>query len=282
MSTDAAPLPDDVALCHQIIRELQREVAELKARLNQNSSNSSKPPSSDPPSVKRAPPKRPTGKKRGGQRGHKPHRRDLVSPEKVAASFNIKPEVCRGCGAVLLGDDPEPLRHQVAELPPIEPVVTEYRLHRLTCEECGERTCGQLPTGVPRGAFGPRLQAVLSLLAGAYRLGKRPIQSLAADLFGLTISTGMVCKLERATSESLEAPVEELREYIRTQDAGADETSWRENRSKAWLWVAVTQVATVFTIAGTRGAKVIREMLGENYKYLSILRTGLCRELVIA
>ena len=56
----------------------------------------------------------------------------------------------------------------------------------------------------------------------------------------------MVCKLERATSESLEAPVEELREYVRSQDAGADETSWRENRSKAWLWVAVTQVATVF------------------------------------
>jgi len=95
MSKDAAPLPDDVALCHQIIRDLQREVAELKARLNQNSSNSSKPPSSDPPSVKRAPPKRPTGKKRGGQRGHKPHRRDLVPPEKVTASFDIKPETCR-------------------------------------------------------------------------------------------------------------------------------------------------------------------------------------------
>jgi hypothetical protein len=79
------------------------------------------------------------------------------------------------------------------------------------------------------------LQAVLSLLAGAYRLGKRPIQSLAADLFGLTISVGMVCKLERATSESLEAPVEELRQHVRNQDAGADETSWCENRSKAWL-----------------------------------------------
>ena len=265
MSKGAAPLPDDLALCHQIIRELQREVAALKARLNQNSSNSSKPPSSDPPSVKRAPPRPPTGKKRGGQPGHKPHRRDLVPPEQVTATFDIKPETCHGCGAALLGDDPEPWRHQVAELPPIEPVVTEYRLHRLICEECGEKTCGQLPAGVPRGAFGPRLQAVLSLLAGAYRLGKRPIRSLAADLFGLTISAGMGCKLERATSESLETPVAELREYVRSQDAGADETSWRENRGKAWLWVAVTQVATVFTIAGTRGAKVIREMLGENY-----------------
>jgi transposase len=265
MSTDAPRLPEDVALCHQIIRQLQREIAELKARLNQNSSNSSKPPSSDPPSVKRAPPKPPTGKNRGGQRGHKPHRRDLVPPDRVAAAFDIKPETCRCCGTALLGDDPEPLRHQVAELPPIEPVVTEYRLHRLICEACGEKTCGQLPAGVPRGAFGPRLQAVLSLLAGAYRLGKRPIQSLASDLFGLTISTGMVCKLERATSESLETPVAELREYVRNQDAGADETSWRENRRKAWLWVAVTQAATVFTIAGTRGAKVIRELLGENY-----------------
>jgi len=272
MSTAATSLPDDLALCHQLIRALQREVGELKrevaalkARLNQNSSNSSKPPSSDPPSVKRAPPRPPTGKKRGGQPGHKPHRRDLVPPEQVTATFDIKPETCHGCGAALLGDDPEPWRHQVAELPPIEPVITEYRLHRLICDECGEQTCGQLPIGVPRGAFGPRLQAVLSLLAGAYRLGKRPIRSLAADLFGLTISAGMVCKLERATSESLETPVAELREYVRSQDAGADETSWRENRGKAWLWVAVTQVATVFTIAGTRGAKVIREMLGENY-----------------
>ena len=108
MSTDAAPLPDDLALCHQIIRDLQREVAELKARLNQNSSNSSKPPSFDPPSVKRAPPKRPTSKKRGGQQGHKPHRRDLVPPEKVNESFDIKPETCRCSDAALLGDDPEP------------------------------------------------------------------------------------------------------------------------------------------------------------------------------
>ena len=189
----------------------------------------------------------------------------MVPPEKVSESFDIRPEMCRCCSTVLMGDDLDPWRHQVAELPPIEPTVVEYRLHRLMCPNCGTKTCGQLPAGVPRGAFGPRLQAVLSLLAGAYRLGKRPIQSLAADLFGLTISTGIVCKLERATSDSLETPVEELREYVRTRDAGADETSWRENRSKAWLWVAVTKVATVFSIASSRGAKVIRDMLGENY-----------------
>ena len=251
MSKDAAPLPDDVVRCHQIIRDLQREVAELEARLNQNSSNSSKPPSSDPPSAKRAPPKRPTGEKCAGQRRHKPHRRDLGPPEKVTVSFDRKLETCLCCGAALLSDDPEPLRHQVAELLPIEADVIEYRLHRLIGEECGEETCGQLPAGVSRSAFGLRFQAVMSLLT--------------ADLFGLTISMGMVCKLEWTISEILGAPGEELREYVRSQDTPAAETSWRKNRSKAWIWVAVTQVATVFTIASRRGAKVIREMIGENF-----------------
>jgi len=162
-------------------------------------------------------------------------------------SFDRKLETCRCCGAALLGDDPEPLRHQVAELPPIEADVIEYCLHRLI----GEETCGQLPAGVSRSAFGLRLQAVLSLLT--------------ADLFELTISMGMVCKIEWTISEILGAPGEELREYVRSQDALADERSWRKNRSKAWLWVAVTQVATVFTIAFRRGAKVIREMIGENF-----------------
>jgi transposase len=169
----------------QHINKLEQKDSRLKQQLaavRKDSSTSSKPPSSD--IVK---PKKPRGKggkkrKRGAQRGHKRHRRDLVPPEKVSASFDIKPQTCRGCGAALLGDDPEPLRHQVAELPPIEPVVTEYRLHRLICEECGEKTCGQLPVGVPRGAFGPRLQAVLSLLAGAYRLGKRVQSKYCADL----------------------------------------------------------------------------------------------------
>jgi len=226
-------LETQVAALQEESRQLREENQRLRAQLSQNSTNSSKPPSSDPPSVKRALPKRPSGKKRGGQTGHEAHHRALVPPEKVSESFDIRPEVCRCCGHVLSGDDADPWRHQVAELPPIDPIVTEYRL---LCAKCGTKTCGQLPASVPRGAFGPRLQTVLSLLAGAYRLGKRPIQSLTADLFGLSISSGMVSKLERATSASLEAPVEQLRELVRNQNVGADETSWRENHSKAWLW----------------------------------------------
>ena len=107
---------------------------------------------------------------------------------------------------------------------------------------------------MPTGAFGPRLRAILSVLAGAYRLGKRPIRQLAFDLFGLSISTGMICRLERQGAAELEAPVEELRQHVRTAaSAHIDETSWWQGRDKTWLWAAVTKRATVFTIATSRG-----------------------------
>ena len=55
--------------------------------------------------------------------------RALVPPEQLRETFEVKPTQCRGCGAALRGDDPDPLRHQVAEIPPVRPDVDEYRLH---------------------------------------------------------------------------------------------------------------------------------------------------------
>lgn len=247
----------------QRIDQLEARVRDLEARLKLNSTNSSKPPSSDPIGLKRKPPAPPSGKKRGGQPGHRKARRALVPPEQIRATFHCKPTTCRRCGRGLSGDDPKPLIHQVAELPKVEPIVDEYRLHRLICPGCGETTCGTLPPGVAGGGFGPYLQAVLAMFAGAYRLSKAQIQQLSADLFGLSISTGMISKLERHSAAALEAPYNEL--AVSVHQAGAaniDETSWRQDRKKSWLWATVTKVATVFTIAGTRSGDVAKALLG--------------------
>ena len=251
------------AAVSELVDSYRRRIAELEQRLGRNSTNSSRPPSSDPPSPKRRPPAPPSGKKRGGQPGHQRHVRPLVPPEAVSQVIECRPPQCRWCGDDLSGDDPEPIRHQVAELPPVRPVVDEYRLHRLTCPRCRTTTRAALPPGVPAGAFGPRLRAILSLLAGAYRLGKRPIRGLALDLLGLSISAGAICRLERHAAAELEAPVEELRRHVRTAaSAHIDETSWWQGRDKMWLWTAVTKSATVFTVARSRGADVARRMLG--------------------
>jgi transposase len=116
---------------------------------------------------------------------------------------------------------------------------------------------------VPTGAFGPRLRAVLSVLVGAYRLGKRPVQQLRSDRLGLSISLGMIARLECQGAAELETPVEELRRHVRdAASAHIDETSWWQGRAKAWLWTAVTDLVTVFTIATSRGAEVAEDMLG--------------------
>src|SRR3954454_15546243 len=263
--------PEAQAAVSELVDSFERRVAALQEQGRRNSTNSSRPPSSDPPSVKRRPPSPPSGKKRGGQPGHSRHARPLVPPEQLRQVIQCKPPECRWCGDPLSGDDPEPLRHQVAEVPPVRPVVDEYRLHRLRCPRCRTTTCAKLPPGVPTGAFGPRLRAVLSVLAGAYRLGKRPIRPLASDLLGLSISAGMICRLERQGAADLEAPVGGLREHVRTAtSAHIDETSWWQGQDKMWLRAAVTKSATVFTIAGSRGADVARGLLGTDRRKVVI------------
>src|SRR5438105_10966493 len=101
------------------VAALEQRVADLEARTRLDSTNSSKPPSSDPIGLKRKPPAPPSGKKRGAQSGHRKARRSLVPPEKVRETIHCKPMACRRCGHGLAGDDPEPLIHQVAELPKI-------------------------------------------------------------------------------------------------------------------------------------------------------------------
>jgi len=268
------PLPDDLwaktppdvqAAILGLVQAFEQRIAALEARINQNSSNSSRPPSTEPLHVKRQPPRPTSAKRRGGQPGHERHTRELVPPEQLTSSLDLKPHCCTGCGHSLDGHDPEPLRHQVAELPEIRPEVIEYRLHRLTCPCCGTATRARLPADAPRGAFGPRLQAWAGLLSGAYRLSKRQVQRLFADLLGLSISTGMVAKLQRQAGEVLAGPMAEITEAVRKADAvHVDETGWREAGKKAWLWVAVAADATAFSIHRSRGHDGLEALLGED------------------
>jgi transposase len=240
------------------IRHLEARLTDLEARLNQDSSNSSKPPSSDPPHAKPAPPRTPSEKRKGGQPGHPRHTRPDLPPDTIV---ELRPEVCGRCRHPLTGDDPEPLCHQVIELPPIRPVVTEYRCHRLPCPSCGRVTCSALPSDV-RGGYGPRVQAVCALLAGAYRVGKRGVARLCQDLFRVPIGPAAVCDLQRKTAAALEPVTAAAHAYVAGRPANVDETGWREGRKRGWLWVAVTACVTVFVVRLSRGRKVLAELIG--------------------
>jgi transposase len=247
-------------------RQLQEELSKVRVTLGTNSTNSSLPPSSDRFHSKRRPPPI-TGqprKKRGGQPGHLRHERPLVPPEQVRQTISCKPTTCRHCGEPLTGNDPAPIRHQVAEIPVVVPDVVEYQLHRLICPCCHTSTCGTLPAEV-KGNFGPRLEATLALLAGQYRLGLRPVLALAADLWGLNISAGMVGKLRQRTAEALWLPWVDVAAYVRTQNVNIDETTWREGKKAAYVWAAATPLAVLFHIAKGRTARIAQTLLGKQY-----------------
>lgn len=251
----------------RMIAELRAEVAELRRRLGKNSQNSSKPPSTDPPSAPKRPPQNPSGRKPGGQPGHKGHQRGLLPPEEVDTFEDVWPEACAGCQHGLPSrwreDAADPFRHQVTELPAVQPTTTEYRLHAQRCPCCGKVTYARLPEGVSRSAFGPRLTAIVGILTGCYRMSKRVAVEVLQDLFGVEMSVGSVTACERAVSETVAAPVAEAHEHVQQQAfAHADETSWREARKRAWLWVASTPLVTVFLICAGRGASAAKALLG--------------------
>ena len=249
------------------VRRLEAAVQQLTEHVRQNSQNSSRPPSSDPPQAPgKASRREPSGRRPGGQPGHEGHTRALVPREEVDAVISVKPERCSHCQYSLQGEDPQPQRHQVTEIPPVKPVVTEYQLHRLICSSCGEATRAELPPGVPTGGFGPRLQATTALCTGAYHLSKRTTQELLDDLFGVAVGLGTIANLEQATTQAVAKPVAEARAYVQRQPAAyADETGWREGRQRAWLWTVVTGLVTVFVVRRSRSGQVAQEMLGQDF-----------------
>jgi transposase len=98
-------------------------------------------------------------------------------------------------------------------------------------------------------------------MAGAYRMSKRMVQTFCADVLGVPVCAGQVCASEAQTAGATEAVVKELRHYVRSQPANVDETGWWQRRERGWLWVVVTQMVTVFTIALSRAGSVARGLV---------------------
>lgn len=244
---------------------LQATVADLSARLQQHSGNSSRPPSSDPPSApKRPTPRTPSGRKKGGQPGHRGVTRALLPEDQVQAVRTYAPTTCTGCHAALTDQSalPTPRRHQVWELPPLTPHVTEHQLHARDCPQCGTRTWATLPTAVPTRLVGPRLQAFCALLTGRFRLGRRPALELLEDAFGLTLSLGTLAALEAEVAAALRPSATEVATALaQAESLNADETGWKERGQRRWLWLAATPTLAYFRLLDRRNRAAFEELL---------------------
>jgi transposase len=266
-----------LAALEEEVSRLRAENERLREQRRRSSRNSSQPPSSDAPSALPRPQRQSSGRKRGAQLGHEGHQRKLYPVEACRSINNHRPAACSACGTALFGDDPNPVRHQVVELPEAKPVVDEHRLHQLRCPDCGEVTRAPLPSDVPASGYGPRLAATVGLFSGPYRQSERQTQQALCDFFQVDVALGTVNTLRQEVSQAVAEPVGEATEFAQAQEvANADETGWVQGNSdganlerrKAWLWVLVTTGVTIFQVHLSRGQAAATALLGEFAGYL--------------
>jgi transposase len=262
LEAQVAKLLEVVAARDAEIARLKGRVAELERQLGQNSTNSHKPPSSDPPGTRPAKPT--TGRGRGGQPGHKPHRRELLPPERVTRTTVMTPRSCKCCGGRQLDAAPAPpRRHQVLEIPEIAPDVHEIRMHAGRCRDCGETTWAELPKDVPAHMFGPRLLGFIGYMISA-RTSRRQLREMLAEVFGIPVSLGALSEAEARTSAAIAAAVDEATDYVRAQPVKhVDASTWRIEGRYAALWTIATSLVVAFFVTPDAKAPGIRQLLGQ-------------------
>ena len=157
------------------------------------------------------------------------------------------------------------------------PVVTEHRLHALTCCCCGQTTRAFRPDDVNSG-YVERLRSLVALLSGAYRLSHNQVQTLMRDLWQVHLSTGTVNRIRQRVSQKLSQVVNEAKSYImKSGTAYVDEPVSQNNgdgnnpeKASAWLWTAVSNNVAVYQVTLNRAGSSADALLGKNYTGLTV------------
>jgi transposase len=256
-----------IATQQQTITQLAQRVEELEQRLGRNSRNSSQPPSSDSFNRPSRPSphslRQPTGKKSGGQPGHKGKTlRFSAHPDRVVVH---RPYECSACGRPLDDVPPTPQAtqlRQVVDLPALKLETTEHHSHLIRCPECAHLNRGSFPSEAPDAVqYGPHLKAVCVYLMSYQLLPYEHTAELLSDLFGAAPSQGTLHQAQQRVAQELEPVEEAIRDSLKqAQVAHFDETGVYIEGKRQWLHVAGTAHLTLYLAHPKRGEGGTRAM----------------------
>ena len=242
----------------ELLKVALEEIEKLKARLNRNSSNSSKPPSTDQKGNTTDENKSPRNSREGKSRPSFP-------PEKIDKQVQCTQENCPHCGSsqIHLNGQPSEILQQ-AELPEIKATITEYFLQKYVCNGCGKNSTAPLPLGIPDSAFGPKLMGLLATLTGALHVAKREAIQLIKDLYDIDMGVGSVPNVEERVSAALNPVYDRINKFILQHKfcTHFDETGWRDKGKRHFVWLATCQHAAVYRIDRNRSAAAFQRLIG--------------------
>lgn len=236
------------------IAGFESRIAELERRLNQNSSNSSKPPSSD--GLKRTNSLRPknSGRKPGGQPGHPGQ--TLQASHTPDITVKLPLNSCPECGGDLTDQPVESEeKRQVFDLPDIKMLVTEFLAQRKTCPRCGTLVSAGFPCGVTAPVqYGPGMQSAMTYLNVRQVIPCARVAEVCQDLFGHRPSAGSVVRSVVRCADLLAPRIEEIRDTLAQAPLlHADETGVRCIGKTHWLHVVSTATHSLFSYSPKRG-----------------------------
>lgn len=238
------------------IAQQEKRIKELEAKLNQNSSNSNKPPSSDSPYKEKEP--KPEKRKRGGRKGHKGHRQQLMTPTKTES---VTPGPC-SCGCRTFKDLRPYYTHQYIELPEIVMTVIHFILYKGKCTACGKTGKGYIPAEFNIG-FGPRLSALVAEIGGIDGNSRETIQSFCSSVLRVKISLGAIQKIIDRASAAIKPHYESIKDKARGVKVNhLDETTWKNNGKLNWLWVMANSAVAFFMLHLNRSQAAFEELIG--------------------
>jgi transposase len=252
---------ENAALREQVQALLAR-VQELEARLAQDSHNSSRPPSSDGLRRKPKSQREKSGKKRGGQQGHRGHQVALVAAPDLVAIH--RPSQCSACQHELSRDAPSWVeRRQVREVPALRLHVSEHRILHVRCPACGATTAAEAPAGVRAPQqYGPRLRALCAYFVQQQFVPYARVREVVADVFGAAVSVGTLVNLVRHGADRLGEVEQEIKTALRHAPVlHHDETGLRvvgaESAQLEWTHVTCTPTLTHYARHAARGATAL-------------------------
>jgi transposase len=257
-SLEKEQLIDIILALQEQVKMLTARVAELEAKLNTNSGNSSKPPSMDgynKPAPKSLRTK--SGKKPGGQKGHKG---SCLQPEREPDEIvEHSAEVCKNCGADLSGVDCECVKTSKVIDFLIKTLIIAHRQMKTVCPSCGTENLGEMPKeATNRCVYGAGLHAFIVLLSNLACVGMKKISKILSDVFGIPVSTGTIANANAAFAANSINILKEIKgKADKTPFLQKDETGMNLNGKNWWLHTASTPEFTYITAHPCRGKEGI-------------------------
>jgi transposase len=243
------------------ISDQEARIKELEDQISKNSRNSSKPPSSDALS-KPSPKSRRTksGRKAGGQNGHKGTNLKLVeSPDKIKVH---KVKRCACCGDNLRHQEADRIeRRQVYDHPPLELIITEHRCEVKWCS-CGHLNKAEFPSGVDHYVqYGPNIKGLLVYMQDYQLLPYDRTREFVQDLFGHSLSTGTLHNIRHTVFEALTDFEDRLKLLLTGAIvAGFDETGIRIMAKRLWLHSCSTDQHAYYEAHAKRGQEAMDDI----------------------